>query len=492
MNHRDHFRLLSLEHTTRRHFLHESVTGLGALWLGTNLAQATTQKSSQPRDPAQPFAPRLPHFAPRAKRVIYLHLAGGPSQLELFDHKPELDKLNGQDCPAEFLAGNRFAFIRGVPQLLGSVYPFHQAGESGCWISDRLPHFEKVVDKVCFIRTMQGEQFNHAPAQFLLHTGNQNLGYAAIGSWLTYGLGSENQNLPGFVVLVSGGKIPSAGKSVWGSGFLPSVYQGVQCRSHGDPVLYLSNPKGINTAMRGEIVAAINDLNRQTHAEFGDPETVTRIAQYEMAARMQISASDAMDLSQEPQSIHEQYGTELGQESFANNCLLARRLAERDVRFIQLFDWGWDSHGAVEANALNKGFKNKCRQMDRPIAALLTDLEQRGLLDETLVVWGGEFGRTPMQENRGGKKMEFIGRDHHPKAFTIWMAGGGVKPGFSYGETDPLGFAPVSEPVLVRDFHATLLHLLGIDHKQLIFPFQGLNQKLTGVKPAKVVEEVLA
>jgi len=419
-------------------------------------------------------------------------MAGAPSQLELFDHKPDLDRLSGEDCPEEFLAGQRFAFIRGVPKLLGSVYPFHQAGESGQWISDRLPHFEQVIDKVSFVRTMQSDQFNHAPAQLLMHTGNQNPGYASMGSWLGYGLGSENQNLPGFVVLVSGGKVPSAGKSAWGAGFLPSVYQGVQCRSQGDPVLFLSNPSGVDRTMRLRMLEAINKVNQQTYQEFGDPETVTRIAQYEMAANMQLSATEAMDLTDEPAHVHKLYGVEPGRESFANNCLLARRLVERDVRFVQLFDWGWDAHGAAENEALNLGFKNKCTNIDQPIAALLTDLEQRGLLEDTLVVFAGEFGRTPMRENRGGTEMKFVGRDHHPHAFTIWMAGGGVKRGYSYGETDPIGYNAITESVQVRDLHATLWHLLGIDHQKLVFPHQGLDEKLTGVKPARVLEELLA
>lgn len=496
MNHLQHLQHAHAQHQTRRHFLRDGMAGLGAFWLamqagGTQNAAASTAGGVQ-HDPAHPFAPRKPHFTPRAKRVIFLHMAGAPSQLELFDHKPDLDRLNGEDCPQEFLAGQRFAFIRGVPKLLGSVYPFHQAGESGQWISDRLPHFEQVIDKVSFVRTMQSDQFNHAPAQLLMHTGNQNLGYASMGSWLGYGLGSENQNLPGFVVLVSGGKVPSAGKSAWGSGFLPSVYQGVQCRSQGDPVLFLSNPDGIDRSMRLQMLEAINRVNQQTYQEFGDPETVTRIAQYEMAANMQLSATEAMDLTDEPDHIHKLYGVEPGRESFANNCLLARRLVERDVRYVQLFDWGWDAHGAAESEALNLGFKNKCTNIDQPIAALLTDLEQRGLLEETLVVFAGEFGRTPMRENRGGSEMKFVGRDHHPHAFTIWMAGGGVKRGFSYGETDPIGYNAITEAVQVRDLHATLWHLLGIDHQKLVFPHQGLDEKLTGVKPARVVSELFA
>ncbi|HEX6961480.1 MAG TPA: DUF1501 domain-containing protein, partial [Lacipirellula sp.] len=415
-----------------------------------------------------------------------------PSQLDLFQYKPDLAKLDGKDCPASLLEGKRFAFIRGVPKLLGPQAKFAQHGESGAWLSNRLPHFARVVDKVCFIHSMQTDQFNHGPAQLLAHTGNQNLGYASMGAWATYGLGSENQNLPGFVVLLSGGKFPDAGKSVWGSAFLPSVYQGVQCRSSGDPVLYLSNPPGIDRELRGRIVETISDVNRSVYETTGDPETLTRIAQYELAYRMQASASDAMDLSQEPQHIHDLYATEPGQESFANNCLLARRLVERGVRFVQLFDWGWDSHGTNGVTDLNDGFVTKCREVDQPMTALLVDLEQRGLLDETLVIWSGEFGRTPMRENRGGREMPFIGRDHHPHAFTLWMVGGGVRPGISYGRTDEIGYAPVENAVEFRDLNATILRLLGMDHEKLVFPFQGLNQKLTGLLPAKVLTEILA
>lgn len=482
-----------LQHRTRRHFLRDGMAGLGAFWLASQgESLASPAANLQQRNPATPLAPLKPHFTPRAKRVIMLHMAGAPSQLEMFVNKPELTRLNGKDCPQEFIEGKRFAFIRGVPQLLGSVFPFHESKSTGHWVSDRLPHFETAMDKVTFVHTMQSDQFNHAPGQLLLHTGNQNLGYASMGSWLTYGLGSENQNLPGFVVLVSGGKNPSAGKSAWGSGFLPSVYQGVQCRSEGDPVLYLSNPDGIDRQMRHEILDTINKVNRQTYEDFGDPETVTRIAQYEMAFKMQLSATDAMDMSQEPAHVHELYGTQPGKESFANNCLLARRLAERGVRFIQLFDWGWDSHGAAAFEALNIGFKQKCLDVDKPMTALLTDLEQRGMLEDTLVLFCSEFGRTPMRENRGGQEMQFVGRDHHPYAFTIWMAGGGVKRGHTHGETDPIGYNPVTEPVSIRDLHATIWHLMGLDFQKLIYRYQGLDQRITGVFPARVVEDVIA
>ena len=466
---------------TRRHFLRNCSVGLGGMWLagqsGTALSDRVTQL----------------HHKPRARRVIFLHMAGGPSQLETFDYKPDLQKLDGQDCPASFLDGKRFAFIQGVPKMLGPQFPFEQCGDSGAWISDRLPHFQSVADKVCFIKSMQTSQFNHAPAQLLLHTGNQNLGHASFGAWSMYGLGSENQNLPGFIVLVSGGKTPSAGKSIWGSGFLPSVHQGVQCRSQGDPVLYLSNPESVTRARRRRALDTLEELNQQTFEETGDPEVLTRISQYEMAFRMQTYASEAFDLSQETRSVHEQYGTEPGKESFANNCLLARRLAERDVRFIQLFHWGWDSHGAAASEALNMGFNDRCREVDQPITALLKDLDARGLLEDTLVVWGGEFGRTPMRENRGGREMKFVGRDHNPGAFTMWLAGGGVRPGFSYGETDELGYQSIRDVVTPHDLHATLLHLLGIDHKRLTYTHQGLPQRLSNVtQPSRIVEDIVA
>lgn len=484
----------NLSAATRRHFLRDCTTGLGAMFLGAlgTGAQAAGGGLPMHRPAAEPLAGLPPQFAAKAKRVIYLHMAGAPSQLELFDYKPDLVKLHGQECPASFLEGKRFAFITGVPKMLGPQYPFHQAGASGAWISDRMPYFEKHIDDVCFIKSMKTDQFNHAPAQLLVQTGTPLLGGASIGSWVVYGLGTENQNLPGFVVLVSGGNTPDGGKSLWGSGFLPSVYQGVQCRSKGDPVLYLSNPPGVSRDIRRRALDSLAGINRRHHEEAGDPETLTRVAQYEMAFRMQMNASDAMNLGQEPSHVHALYGTKPGQESFANNCLLARRLAERGVRFIQLYHWGWDSHGAGANEALNVGFKDRCREVDQPVAALLADLKQRGLLDETLVVWGGEFGRTPMQENRGGGQMAFIGRDHNPGAFTIWMAGGGVKPGMTYGATDAIGYEAMENPVELRDFHATMLRLLGFDHQRLNFPFQGLDQKLTGVKPVRVINEIIA
>jgi len=480
----------TLHQITRRHFLRNCATGMSTLWLASQGLAANAGGSR--RDSSKPLGVLPPHFAPKAKRVIFLHMAGAPSQFEMFQPKPELAKLDGQECPKEFLDGQRFAFITGVPKLLGPVHPFHQEAKTGMWVTDRMPFLEKHFSKLCFIHTMQTDQFNHAPAQLLVHTGNQNLGYSSFGSWVTYGLGSENENLPGYIVLLSGGNNPDGGKSLWGAGFLPSVYQGVQCRSKGEPVLYLENPPGVDRELRGDVVKAIAALNQKTYERVGDPETLTRISQYELAYRMQVSASDAFDLTKEKPETHALYGTQPGKESFANNCLLARRLAERGVRFVQLFDWGWDSHGTGKDTSLDQGLSDKCKQIDQPIAALLTDLQVRGMLDDTLVIWGGEFGRTPMRENRGGVEMAFIGRDHHPAAFTMWLAGGGVKGGFSLGETDPIGYHPVTEPVQVRDLHATLLHLLGLEHRKLTYPFQGLDQKLTGVRSSRVIEEILA
>lgn len=480
-----------LQHYTRRHFLSTCTTGLGAIALSGLLGCSQKDTVLPGLGTNEKELSGLTHFAPRAKRVIYLHMAGSPSQLELFDHKPDLDRLHDQPCPPSLLEGKRFAFIRGVPKMLGSQASFAQHGDSGAWVSDRLPHFSKVADEVCFLKAMHTDEFNHAPAQLLLYTGSPRLGRPSMGSWVTYGLGSENENLPGYIALVSGGKTPSAGKSIWGSGFLPSVYQGVQCRSQGDPVLYVSDPDGMSRDLRKKSIAAINQINQKAYKEAGDPEILTRIQQYEMAFKMQISVPEAMDISKEPDYIQELYGTEPGKSSFANNCLLARRLVERGVRFIQLFHWGWDAHGASASEALNIGFAERCKEVDRPMSALLMDLKQRGLLEDTLVVWGGEFGRTPMMENRSGRDNPFLGRDHHTEAFTMWMAGGGVKPGLTFGETDEIGYYGIKDRVHVHDLQATILHTLGLDHERLTYPFQGRNFRLTDVH-GRVVKEILA
>lgn len=483
------------ERQSRKHFIKQCSLGLGGLALAamtgcSPFSSPGGSRSSFSR--TDPFAPKPSHFAPKAKRVIYLHMAGAPSQLELFDYKPELHKLHGQDAPPSLMEGKEFAFIRGIPKMMGPQARFEPRGESGIMVSDLLPHFSTIVDDVSIIKSMHTDEFNHAPAQLLTLTGHTQLGHPSMGSWITYGLGSENDNLPGFMVLLSGGQMPSAGKSAWSSGFIPSIYQGVQCRTDGgDPVLYASNPDGVDRKLRRRAVDTINEINQKEYAETGDPEILTRISQYEMAYRMQASVPEVMDISEEPDYIHEMYGTEPGKTSFANNCLLARRLAEKDVRFIQLFDWGWDSHGTDESTAIDAGFREKCRHVDQPMTALVKDLKQRGMLEETLVVWGGEFGRTPMQENRDGQDMPYLGRDHHTEAYTIWMAGGGIKGGFTYGETDEIGFTGIKDRVHVHDLQATILHQMGLDHERLTWFHQGRDFRLTDVH-GEVVKGILA
>lgn len=484
-----------LQHLTRRHFIRESAMGLGALALGSLLPgcgnKGMTNGAVPAFDPAHPMLPRAPHFLGKARAVIFIHMAGAPSQLELFSYKPELAKLDGQDCPPSLLEGKKFAFIRGVPKMLGPQAKFSRHGESGLWLSENLPHLSTVIDEMAFLQAVTTDQFNHAPAQLLMHTGSARQGRPSMGSWVTYGLGTENQNLPGFVVLTSGGNNPDAGKSVWGSGFLPSVYQGVQCRSTGDPVLFIKDPQGMDRELRRASIDAINEVNKAEYEEYQDPEILSRIAQYEMAYKMQVSVPGVMDISDEPAYIHEMYGTKPGESGFANNVLLARKLVEKGVRFIQLFDWGWDTHGDSAGNAVDVGLINKCRKVDKPITALLLDLKQRGLLDETLVVWGSEFGRTPMQENREGKQMPFKGRDHHAEAYTVWMAGGGIKGGVSYGETDEIGYSIVSGKTEVYDIQATILNRLGFDHEKLTYPSQGREFRLTDLS-GKVIHPILA
>jgi len=440
-------------------------------------------------DVINPLAPKPAPFAPKAKRVIYLHMSGSPPQHDLFDFKPKLIEMNGQPCPDSFLKGERFAFIKGHPKCLGTPHKFAQHGKAGTWISSLLPNIAKRVDDIAVVRSMWTDQFNHAPAELLLHTGNPIAGKASMGSWVTYGLGSESENLPGFVVLVSGGTDPTGGKSLWSSGFLPSVYQGMQCRSSGEPILYVTDPKGMSRDTRRRSLDALRKLNEIELQTFGDPETLTRINQYELAYRMQIAVPEVMDIGKESPQTLAAYGAQPGSGSFANNCLLARRLVEQGVRYVQLFDWGWDMHGIGADNDLITGLPNKCKQMDQPVGALLSDLKQRGLLDDTLVVWGGEFGRTPLNEERNGSK--FLGRDHHPHAFSIFLAGAGIKPG-SYGETDELGYRIVDGKTHVHDLQATILHQLGFDPHKLSFPYQGLNQRLIGpTEEPRVMRDVL-
>lgn len=479
-----------LQHFTRRHFLRDCSLGLGALALGG--LTGCSPKASSPINPSHlNDLQRLSHFQPKAKHVIFLHMAGAPSQLELFDYKPKLIEYDGQDCPESLIAGKDFPFIQDTPTLLGTRSTFAQYGQSGAIVSDQLTHFKEVVDDVCFLKAVHTDQFNHAPAQLLLHTGSQQLGRPSMGSWVSYGLGSENENLPTFIVLVSGGNTPSAGKSVWGSGFLPSVYQGVQCRSEGDPVLYVNNPKGMPRSLRKKTIDAISRMNEAHYQEVNDPEILTRISQYELAYKMQVTVPEVMDISKEPEKIRDMYGAVPGATSFANNCLLARKLIENGVRFVQLFDWGWDSHGQQRDTDLEHGHRDKCQQIDKPMTALIKDLKQRGLFEETIIVWGGEFGRTPMQENRNGVYSKWRGRDHHTDAFTMWMAGGGIRGGFSYGETDELGYSGVRDQVHIHDLQATILHALGMNHEELTYHFQGRDFRLTDVH-GKVVSPVLA
>ena len=477
-----------LQQLTRRSFLKN--TGqfcLGAIALAEMLgsrAQAIT------KSPVNPLAPKNPHYAPKVKRVIYLHMSGGPPHLDLFDYKPELVKWNDKACPDEFLKGRRFAFTTGVPKLMGTPRQFAPQGEAGIWMSDAIPKLHDVADELCVIKSMNTDQFNHTPAELLLFTGSSRSGRPSMGSWVTYGLGTENQNLPGFVVLISSGTQPSAGPSAWGSGFLPSVFQGVQCRSKGDPVLYVSDPPGIDRAMRRQTLDTLRELNEIQEQELGNPETTTRIAQYELAYRMQISVPEIMDISREPKQLLDAYGAKPGEASFANNCLLARRLVEQGVRFVQLFDWGWDFHGTTESEDIRDGLTKKCGRMDQPVAALIKDLRQRGLLDETLIIWGGEFGRTPFREGRTASG-KILGRDHYPDCFTLFLAGGGIRKGITYGETDELGFAVTRDKVPIHDLQATILHLLGFNHERLTFRFQGRDFRLTDVE-GQIVKGILA
>jgi len=476
----------SLRATTRRQFFGRTATGIGALALASLLGDRSAANASIASDAGS----RQPHFAPKAKRAIYIHMAGAPSQLDLFDYKPKLVELTGQDCPESLFKKERFAFIKGVPKMLGTPHKFVRYGECGTEMSELLPHTGSVADDICLVRSMFTEQFNHAPAQLFLHTGAARQGRPSIGSWLTYGLGSETEDLPGFVVLTSGGKAPDGGSSLWGSAFLPTMYQGVQCRSQGDPVLYVSNPAGMDSEARRRSLDVLKELNEAQLREVGDPETLTRISQYELAYRMQTSVPELMQIDKEPQSIRDLYGIQPGKVSFANNCLLARRLLERGTRFVQLFHWGWDQHGDNPEQDIRKGLQRQCQETDQSCAALVKDLKQRGMLEDTLIIWGGEFGRTPMNEDRS-KNPSLIGRDHHPHAFSMWLAGGGIRPGISYGATDELGYHVAENKVHVHDLQATLLHCFGLEHTRLTHRFQGRDFRLTDVH-GEVVKGVLA
>ena len=479
--------LLKLEHQTRRTFLRSAGQfSLGAIAMESLLG---AKADAALPDSARPLAPRAPHFEPRAKRVIYLHMSGAPPHLDIFDYKPELVKRTGQDCPDAYLKGRRFAFTTGVPKLMGTPRTYAQHGPGGIWMSDALTNLPRVADEVTVIKSMTTDEFNHAPAELLLYTGSARQGRPSMGTWATYGLGTENENLPGFVVLISSGVQPSGGQSCWGSGFLPSVYQGVQCRSKGDPVLYVSNPPGMDREMRRRTLNTLRELNEVQAQELGNPETATRIAQYELAFRMQASVPEVMDISQEPPALLDAYGAKPGEASFANNCLLARRLIEQGVRYVQLFDWGWDFHGTGPNEDIRGGLTSKMARTDRPVTALIEDLRQRGLLDDTLIVWGGEFGRTPFREGRTAGS-QVLGRDHYPDCYSLMLAGAGIKKGFSYGETDELGFGIAENKVHVHDLQATILHRLGYNHAQLTFRFQGRDYRLTDVH-GQVVRDIL-
>ena len=457
----------------RRWFLKECGVGLGAAALAALAAD-------EARASTDPLAVKAPHFAAKAKRVVFLFMAGAPSHLDLFDYKPELVKQNGKLPPAKLLEGYRAAFINPNSKCLGPIFKFAKHGQSGAELSELLPYTAKMADELCIVKSMATDAFNHAPAQVLMNTGNMQFGRPSFGSWALYGLGSESKNLPGFVVFSTGSKGPSGGNSCWGSGFLPTVYSGVQFRGGAEPVLYLANPEGVSPGLQDDTLQSVNALNALRLGEVGDPEIATRISAYEMAYRMQTAAPEVMDITKESKETLAMYGAEPGKASFANSCLLARRMLEKGVRFVQIYHEAWDQHGD-----LKNGLTKNCKDTDRASWALVTDLKRRGLLDDTLVIWGGEFGRTPMMQ--GGTD----GRDHHPNAFTMWMAGGGVKKGFTLGRTDDLGFNAVEDRVHVHDLHATLLHLMGFDHTRLTFKSQGLDMRLTGVH-GKLVEKVLA
>ena len=486
-------RELALRERTRRHFFADCGMGLGAMALASLLGDDRRALAGADRDPS-PSRPRMPappslgsdplaarpgHFPARAKSVIYLFMAGGPSQLELFDYKPQLQKYSGQAIPDSFIQGRRFAFMdtftKDHPKLLGTVRKFARHGESGAWVSELLPHLARVVDDLAFVKSGATDVFNHAPAKLFANTGTVQFGRPSMGSWITYGIGSESSSLPGFVVLQSGPRGPRGGAVNWGSGFLPSAYQGVPLRGGGEPILNLATPAGISRQRQRRTIEAITALNRTHHDLTADPEIATRINAYEVAFRMQSSAPELIDLGSETAETLKMYGTEPGKPGFATNCLLARRLVERGVRFVQLYHTEWDHHG-TPGQTLTTDLDQVCRDIDQPCAALIKDLKTRGLLDTTLVVWGGEFGRTPMGEIR-----ETVGRNHHIDAMTVWLAGGGIKPGITVGETDEFGFGAAADRVHVHDLQATVLHLLGLDHTRLTYRFQGRDFRLTDV-----------
>ncbi len=467
---------------TRRHFFRDCGVGVGKIALAGLLTDALSTRS--PAAPVDPLAPRRPHFAPKATRVIHLFMAGAPSQLDLFDYKPQLAKLEGKPLPPSVIRGQRYAFIRPDAAVLGPRFKFAKHGKCGAEISEILPHLAKVVDDICLVKSVHTDQFNHAPAQIFFNTGFAQPGRPSLGSWVLYGLGSLARDLPAFVVMSTGSGI-SGGSANWSSGFLPTIYTGVRLRNQGDPILNVSNPSGVDPRLQRESLDLIGSLNKRRLETEGDPEIATRIASYEMAFRLQTSAPELMDLRQETKATLEMYGADPNKPSFARACLLARRLIERGVRFINIYHEGWDAHSDVSGN-----HKKNCGDTDRASAALVKDLKQRGLLDDTLVIWGGEFGRTPMVETNAALGRS-LGRDHHPQAFTMWLAGGGIKSGLTYGVTDELGFHVVENPVHVHDVQATILHLLGFDHEKLTYHYAGRDFRLTDVH-GQVVTDLLA
>jgi len=483
MNFQHELRAETAKLIRRRWFFRQCGVGLGSVALASLLGAENAVAGNAPR-PSNPLAPKQPPFKPKAKRVIYLFMGGAPSQLDLFDYKPTLAKYNGKPIPAEVVMGQKYAFIKPDAALYASEFKFSKHGGCGAELSEALPHLAEVADDIAIVKSMTTDAFNHAPAQVLMQTGSTQFGRPCFGSWALYGLGSEAQNLPGFVVMNSANGL-SGGTALFGSGFLPTYYQGVPFRKTGDPVLYLSNPAGISDQMQRKSLDLIKELNEKHLGMVGDPEIATRINSYEMASRMQTSGPELIDISKESPETLKMYGVEPGKPSFAMNCLLARRLIERGVRFVQLFHEGWDHHSEVV-----KGVKEQTGKTDQASAALIKDLKQRGLLNDTIVLWGGEFGRTPMVESNPdvGRK---LGRDHHPQAFSTWLAGGGIKPGITWGETDELGFHVVKDKVHVHDLHATLLHLLGFDHTKLTYRFQGRDFRLTDVE-GEIVQGLLA
>jgi hypothetical protein len=476
---------LQLQFETRRHFFSRCGVGVGKLALLSLLSDGKI--FAAPDAVADPMKAKPGHFPAKAKNVIYLFMAGAPSQFELYDYKPSLQKYHNQPVPDELMKGKRFAFMdtfaKDKPKLLGTSRKFKQYGQSGAWVSELLPNIGGISDDITFLKGMSTENFNHGPAKCFVNTGSTRFGRPSMGSWITYGIGSESADLPGFVVLQSGPRGPRGGAALWSSGFLPTAYQGVPFRSGGDPILDLSRPKGVSAESQLDTIQTVRDLNLAQLTESGDPEITTRVASYEMAYRMQSSGPELIDFSKESKETIDMYGAEPGKASFANNCLLARRLIERGVRFVQLYHTDWDHHAD-----LGQPLDQVTREVDRPSAALVRDLKQRGLLDHTLVVWGGEFGRTPMGEVRDSGK---AGRNHHIDAYTMWLAGGGIKPGLTIGETDEFGFSPIGDRMDPHDLHATMLHLLGLEHTKLTFKFQGRDFRLTDVA-GHVLTKVLA